>query len=124
MDTGQVLVVVGVIVAVILSAIAALRGGKTVTVENVAEQFGPMTVALKEAQGWVYDAEQLWLTGELKKSERTEYVLAQLKRVLPDIDDEILLGAIRAAVAMAKSAIARSSGVTDADVAAGITHAQ
>lgn len=124
MSLDQVLVSVGVVAAIVLAALALLRGGKPLTIESVGEQFGPMTVALKEAQGWVYDAEQLWLTGHLGKSERTAYVLDQLKRVLPDIDEEILLGAIRAAVAMAKSAIARSSGLTDADVAQGISFRQ
>lgn len=127
MSLDQVLVGLGVVAAIVLAVISLVRSGKPLSIpdiEVVNEQFTPMATALKEAQGWVYDAEQLWLSGELPKSERTNYVMSQLRRALPAFDEETLLGAVRAAVAMAKSAIARSSGLTDADVAQGITHQQ
>ena len=120
METESILVVLGVVAAIVLSVIGLVRKGVPVTPTAVGEQFGPMTIALKEAQGWVYDAEQLWLTGEITKNERFAEALGNLQQMLPDIDEATLVAAVKAAVGIAKGIIARSTGISDDEVRRGV----
>ncbi len=74
---------------------------------DIGVSFGEV---LEAANLWVHDAEQLWLTGQLEKNERSAYVIDKMREYMPGLSDEVFVSAINAAVGIAKNVIATSTG--------------
>ncbi len=108
----EVFVVVGVLVAVVISVVGLLRSGKTVTMETLAETLSPIQEVAAEAESWILAAEKLVKKDKIADEDRAKFdwVYGHVQAILPDIDTETLEAGIEAAVSIAKSAYLNYGG--------------
>lgn len=102
MDDSLITSIIVAVGAVIAVAVIAVRSGQTVTVGTALAALSDIEKVAGAARQWVLAAEQLWLTGQLDKDKRFEFVLGKLQAVYPEIDEDTLEGAIEGAVLWAK----------------------
>jgi len=84
------LVAVAVMVSYALYWTAAYIRGRTTEVN--------MSAVLQTALDIVRATEQLWVSGQLEKSQRAQYAIAELKRVFPKLDEKTVRRVIESAV--------------------------
>lgn len=112
MSVGVILAVVVSVVAAALGGVAIWRTGKAPTVETalqaVSEGLSDIEKVAGAAKQYVAAAEQLWKTERLDKEGRLGYALDRLVKAFPGIPKSTLIDSIEAAVKWLKIAEAQS----------------
>jgi len=116
---NQTFSIVAVVVLGLLAIVALWRDGIKPTAKGVIGKVEEFSAAIEAAQTMVYAAEQLYLSGQLPKDKRFEYVFVRLRVLFPDLDPGLLNSAVEAAVPLVTIAygirhVGENSGTDDA----------
>jgi len=105
-----VLSTVVTMLALAIAAYAIFKAGNPITAASIADALEDATVSAKElaevALTAAGAAEQLWRSGKIERGERLDHAFDYVRTWYPDLDEDMIITALEAAVLFINSTVA------------------